>query len=332
MQRMVVNTTEKSSYIPVRLETLRGDTRGNFDVYIQPHKGKMVLYHKGGDFFPKDIKEGLAENDIRSLYIHRGDKDNYLKYVENNIASILRDPDISPEAKSKMAYKSISNIAYSLIKTPQWDTMNRYRAVISGTVSLINREKGVLDKFMKLAPQDFATYTHSINVGFYALALAKKLFENDKRHNILNLAHAFFLHDVGKSGIPLSILHKRGKLNHEEWRIIKSHPARGFKLLNDLDVMTDEMRIIVLQHHERHNGSGYPKGLRDNEIHLYAKICMIADAFDALTSTRPYKRKHSTFDALKIMKMEMSKEFDPRLFIEFVKLFSADIKRERQDT
>ena len=117
------------------------------------------------------------------------------------------------------------------------------------------------------------------------------------------------------------ILSKKGPLTFVEREIMKKHPEKGYTILEKFGEVSNEIGIIVLQHHERYDGKGYPKGLKEGQIHLYAKICMIADVFDALTSYRPYKEKYSTFDALKIMKNEMSKNFDPEFFEKFVKLF-----------
>jgi len=104
-------------------------------------------------------------------------------------------------------------------------------------------------------------------------------------------------------------------------REIHKHPHIGFKLLYDTQQITDESKIIVLQHHERVDGTGYPKKLMGNDIHIYARICAIADVYDALTSERPYKRKMSPFDALKLMSEEMMNHFQKELFEQFVKLF-----------
>ncbi len=102
---------------------------------------------------------------------------------------------------------------------------------------------------------------------------------------------------------------------------MKKHPEEGYKILEKFGEVSEEIELIVLQHHERHDGNGYPRGLKEDQIHMYAKICSISDVFDALTSYRKYKEKFSTFDALKIIKNEMNKNFDPELFEKFARLF-----------
>jgi len=136
------------------------------------------------------------------------------------------------------------------------------------------------------------------------------------------IAAGLFFHDIGQYTIPKHINQRKGPLSSEEWEIMKKHPEEGYKLLKKFGVMTDEMKVIVIQHHERHNGSGYPFGLMGDEIHTYSKICAISDAFDALTSNRPYRNARSSFNALAVMQNEMKGEFDPQFFARFVRLFS----------
>ena len=172
----------------------------------------------------------------------------------------------------------------------------------------------------------FEISTHSVNVGMFALGLAKILLADNPGHNIHEIASGFFLHDIGKCLIPPNIIKKTQPLTHDEWKILKQHPSYGYKLLSKFNINDEIIRTIVMQHHERHNGKGYPFGLKGKVIHPYSKICCLADAFEALTAYRPYrsgnKKNMSSFDALLKLKNEMSEEFDPKLFQQFVLLFS----------
>ncbi|MBZ0257043.1 HD domain-containing protein, partial [bacterium] len=135
---------------------------------------------------------------------------------------------------------------------------------------------------------------------------------------------AFFLHDIGKTEIPYRILSKPGRLTDEEMEIMREHPLRGLRILKEAGELSEECSVIVSQHHERNDGSGYPYGLTGNQIHEYGKICAIADVFDALTMERSYKKPLTTFEALQIMKEKMPGHFDVELFRKFVQLFDFD--------
>lgn len=115
---------------------------------------------------------------------------------------------------------------------------------------------------------------------------------------------------------------KRGPLTPTEWKVMRNHVEDGCKLLSEQEMLTRESLIIISQHHERHDGSGYPRNLRGDSIHPHARICAIADAFEGLTSYRPFRKEYSSFEAMKIMKNEMFRDFDPVFFQKFVRLFS----------
>ena len=128
------------------------------------------------------------------------------------------------------------------------------------------------------------------------------------------LLHAAPMHDIGKIAIPDRILLKPGKLEPDEWEIMKSHAAVGAELLaGSRSPVVQLGEVIALTHHERWDGTGYPRGLRGEEIPLVARIIAVCDVFDALVSDRPYKTAWSVEDALEEIKSERGKHFEPRL-------------------
>ena len=127
------------------------------------------------------------------------------------------------------------------------------------------------------------------------------------------------LHDVGKLIVPAEVLNKAGKLTEEEWALVRQHPAAGEQLLADVEFPWD-VAPMVRSHHERWDGGGYPDGLVAEAIPLPARILCIADVYDALTTERSYKRAFSQLEAMEIMRREISRQFDPRLFALFEEL------------
>lgn len=309
-------------YLPVFLKTLLVDTVRTFDIYIRLGGEKMVLYHRGGELFSSTVRSKLLDNRVRYVYIKNQDKDLYKMYLEENLMGLLRDPDITVEQRSEIAHISVLNTAKSLFEEPSIEAVVRYKNSISILMKFIFREPEGLTNLIRLTSYDFTLYTHSVNVGIFAIGLAKALFINNKTHNMSELAAGFFLHDIGKCTIPQEILRKHGQLTKDEWTVIHTHPAAGQILLEKYEALTKESNVIVMQHHERNDGSGYPKGLNGADIHIYSKICAIADVFEALTAIRPYKKSHSAFSALTIMKNEMHNGFDPQFFHQFIVMFS----------
>jgi HD-GYP domain-containing protein (c-di-GMP phosphodiesterase class II) len=135
------------------------------------------------------------------------------------------------------------------------------------------------------------------------------------------LGGAFFPHDLGKVPLDATIIYNRGILTDDEMDQMRQHPEMGHQILIETNQLTNEYQKIALQHHERFNGTGYPQKLKGEEIHLYGRICSLADVFDALTSDRPCRQKLPTFRALKLMREEMIDHFQKELFEQFVLLF-----------
>ncbi len=150
------------------------------------------------------------------------------------------------------------------------------------------------------------TQKHSINVSDLSRKIGKRL----KVKNLDNLELSAELHDVGKVFIQLSLLNKKGKLSSKEFMEIKKHPIHGAELLENIKDF-DEVRLGVLHHHEKFDGTGYPNQLKGNDIPLFARIIHIADVYDAITSNRPYRDAFSTDEVNKIMNDGRGSSFDP---------------------
>ena len=160
--------------------------------------------------------------------------------------------------------------------------------------------------------RDNETGLHIIRMSQMAAVLARAYGMDEGPADLLLVASP--MHDIGKLGIPDNILLKPGKLDAEEWEIMKTHAQIGADILSggssDLMIMAHD---IALTHHEKWDGSGYPNGLKGEDIPLVGRINAVADVFDALTSERPYKKAWSVEKALELIDSEKGKHFEPRL-------------------
>ena len=175
-------------------------------------------------------------------------------------------------------------------------------------------QRSVLQSLLGLAnaleAKDEYTRGHSERVAGLAqrLALAAGLGIAEAK----TIAEAGLLHDLGKIGVPEHILRKQGPLTDEEWIAMRRHPLTGAQIVAPLEFFADAA-LIVRHHHERHDGSGYPDGLKGNGIPVGARIVAIADVYDALTSERPYRRKLARAEAVQIMRDDAGLTLEPRL-------------------
>ena len=165
--------------------------------------------------------------------------------------------------------------------------------------------------------KDMGSAAHILRMSEFSALIARRLRLSPQRVELIY--HASPMHDIGKIGTPQEILLKPGKLNRREWRHIKRHPTVGAKILQKSTSQLLRLgEIIALTHHEKWDGSGYPKGLRGYEIPIEGRISAIADVFDALTSKRPYKEAFSNDKAFQILWEGRGKHFDPELVDLFV--------------
>jgi HD-GYP domain-containing protein (c-di-GMP phosphodiesterase class II) len=159
-----------------------------------------------------------------------------------------------------------------------------------------------------------------VTVGILGISLCKELFKGSDAHNLHEIGVGLFLHDIGKVNIDSAIINKPGKLTEEEMAVIRRHPEYGYQILDETKQLSDECKHIVLEHHERFDGTGYPYKLKGVSINLYGRICSIADVYEALTALRPYKNRVTPIGALKIMRDEMLQHFQRTLFEKFANL------------
>jgi len=181
----------------------------------------------------------------------------------------------------------------------------------------VARNPGALISLARLKTADDYTYMHSVAVCAMMIALSKQLGLDEEQTRMAGIAG--LMHDLGKAAMPMEVLNKPGKLTDAEFAIIKTHPEEGHRMLmtgTDVDPIVLD---VCLHHHEKTDGSGYPEGLKDEGISLFAKMGAVCDVYDAITSNRPYKAGWDPAESLRRMAEWSKGHFDPKVFQAFVK-------------
>lgn len=181
----------------------------------------------------------------------------------------------------------------------------------------VSRNPGALISLARLKTADDYTYMHSVAVCAMMVALAKQLGLGEEETRSAGLAG--LMHDLGKAAMPMGVLNKPGKLTEAEFSIIKTHPEEGYRLLQSGGSVEPVVMDVCLHHHEKIDGSGYPHGLKGDEISLFAKMGAVCDVYDAITSNRPYKSGWDPAESLRKMAEWASGHFDGKVFQAFVK-------------
>jgi putative nucleotidyltransferase with HDIG domain len=160
-------------------------------------------------------------------------------------------------------------------------------------------------------------YHHSVNVSIMAMAIGMEMGLTSKQ--LLDLGVGTLLHDVGKLSLPQEILNKPGRLTPEEFNVIKQHPMLGYEILRQQDDISLLSSHVALQHHEKIDGTGYPRGLKGDEIHLYARITAVADVYEALTANRVYRKGQLPHLALELLLGSCGTHFQTDIVQKFLK-------------
>jgi putative nucleotidyltransferase with HDIG domain len=176
--------------------------------------------------------------------------------------------------------------------------------------------------------RDHETSGHSFRVALYALALARRLGLPGEK--LKDLEWGSLLHDVGKMVVPDEILRKRSDLTREEWQIMRCHPDWGHDMLAGVGFLSADALEIVHSHHERWDGNGYPRRLAGESISLGARIFAVVDAYDAITSDRPYRRARSHQTAVAELDQAAGAQLDPRIVEVFHQIPEAELRRLRE--
>ena len=272
--------------------------------------------------FPDSLDVPLTEAEVRAHEMRAYPPSQ--PFVPHELLPAIHDNKMPPETKAGLIQQHSVVMMKNLFKKPSSENIRELKKIISEIVDLILRDDETTFWLINITSHDYDTYIHSVSVGVLSVALAKVIFRHTDSHDLHALGSGFFLHDLGKVKIDPEIINKTGKLTAGEMEEMKRHPAIGFSMLQETNQLTKESGLIVLQHHEKVDGTGYPAGLVDNDIHIYGRLCSIADIFDALTSQRPYKQRLSAFAALKLMKNQMVPHHVQKdIFEKFVLLFES---------
>lgn len=312
------------AYFSVNPDYLKS-TELTFNVYINSSasdKQKFVCLFKPGTAISEQMIID-AKSRFHQLYVQEADRSKYLNFLTHS-------KEISKTHKTTFLQQS-AVIYLEQIVGADWQNSKpehlaacvvQCREVVSNLIDVIDQDSLDQIKILlkDLAEHDFYTFDHSVNVCIYALRFYKTLFPNHDKEKQIDMGLGALLHDIGKSKVETAIINKPSSLSVEEFNAIKMHPQIGREIfLSILHLLPHDSNWynvvdVIFQHHENIDGTGYPMGLTSQEININAKICMVADVFDALTTKRSYAEVLEMDRALDIMNKMVGKKIDPLVF------------------
>ncbi|MCY6372087.1 HD-GYP domain-containing protein [Clostridium ganghwense] len=254
-------------------------------------------------------------------------------YINDEYSNVEIEDIIKPEIRQKSikvlkeSFSSLEKYNFNINPSKCKNDILKEREKYFNSISQIAEEildellskKNVMINLVDIKSMDNYTYQHCVNVSVLSLVLGIQL--QLKKSELLDLCIGALLHDIGKVLTPKEIINKEGPLTDEEFEIIKEHTTKGYEYLKGSLDISSTARVIVLQHHEKVNGTGYPEGRTEDRISRFSRIVAIADVYDALTSDRPYRRALSPNEAVEYILGNGQTQFD----YEMVKAFAAVI-------
>ncbi len=208
-----------------------------------------------------------------------------IEYQEKNLKEIISDNNKSIKEKSGIVYQVATKVVTDLLEDPKsGHNMERISGWVTNTISHIFQDDNTFSSLLGVTSHEYEIYTHSVNTSVLGLLFGKHLsFREDE---LTRLGAGMLLHDIGKLAIPLNVVNKPGHLTGEEFKAMKKHPKAGLEILEHRSSVNVLSLKIVIQHHENYDGSGYPYGIKGDDIHLFGRIARIIDTYDAMTSKR----------------------------------------------
>lgn len=295
------------------------ELKGNEILGVNVINGNMQILVQAGTRLNTRLIDRIRKYGIQSVYIQHEFNEILKGTITDTIEPMVRNQSVSQvkksfevfenkvkQQKSKSRYNDSGNELYTSIKNISGDLID---AVLTA-------------KNIEVAMQDIKTvteyhYQHSVNVAVLSLILGVEIGLSSAE--LENLAYGALLIDCGCQWIDEELLLKEAIYTPEEFEEMKSHVVMGYNHLNENSTFNAHVKSIIMHHHERNDGSGYPKGLGEKDIHDLAKIVMIADVYDALTSDRPHRKAHTQHEALEYIMANAGKKFDFKLVNTFAR-------------
>jgi len=252
-------------------------------------------------------------------------KENKLKALEYGVNDFIAKPYDPIEVSMHVRNMLLTRMMHNRLIQEKNDLEEN---IVKRTKEIYELQYDIIKRLMlAIELRDGDTGMHVIRIGLYAYEISEGLGKDESYCQ--RIQYAGMMHDIGKIGIADSILLKKGKLTSEEWNIMKEHTTKGADILSgSQNSMIQMSKEIALTHHEKWDGTGYPMGLKGEEIPLCGRIIAICDVFDALVSERPYKKAFPVTEAVRIILSENGRHFDPKIMKVFIEKLDKLIQIE----
>ena len=295
---------------------------GMFIAEVTEQSGRFSV-KSGGFVRTQNAIDSLSSKGVRRVLVDMAKSEHVEESKPETVAEV-KEPRVKSSfkdeiGKAKKLYnqaKKLQRQALASMKAGRPIDSDGMKEVADGFIDSVFRNQDALACMTRMRQKDDYLMEHSINVSIIMTIFAKHMKIDEKI--IHDLATGALLHDLGKINVPDEVLHKPGRLTDEEMVVMRSHVTLGYDILKETEGLSDTILEVVLDHHERLDGSGYPNGKNESQLSQYAKMISICDTYDAITASRVYQNARTPIMAFKILRKESGASFDAGLVAEFI--------------
>lgn len=333
--KRVVRRVINHKYSAVNPNILVEGTIIDFDCYIKRFDDYVIII-ESGTMITAELAKTIKQNQEIYISVHEADKlKAYAQQSGTEMNQIRTVAEMLPIVlKLNETLKQIQNVEIQIEKVYQTTAalmeaifhemnetlpLNALSLSVEELVGCLSiDDTNVMPTVLRLMPHEYSTHHHSTNVAIFSIILGKSI--GLKKEELIDVAYAALLHDIGKIRIDQLILLKPTSLEDDEYELIKRHSEYGLEILQNNGLENQKILDGIHYHHEKLDGSGYPEKLRGKRIPKFARIIGMCDVFDALTTRRTYRADYSSYEALILIKREMAEQFDEDYTDTFIRL------------
>lgn len=312
------------AYLPLDLDLINVATMPDVSLYLPDDKNGYKLFRKKGLYMRQAEVDVLRENNISKIFIAHEDISSYTTYVESILSKLPPSTLLADTKKVELLRGSAIGVMRDIFNEPTPENINRGVKAVSGFVYVLMKDPKAYTMLLNLSNHDQYTLQHSVGVATNAIILANKVGMTDEK-SLIEIGVGGLLHDIGKTKVNPAIINKQGPLTEEEWAEMKQHAKWGYEMIQDNPDVGTRAKLAIMQHHEEPAGTGYPLGLKNDQIDLFAKIVTISDIYNALTTDRSYSKAKLPFEAFRIIKEKLGHKIDDALFESLVLVYGGKV-------
>jgi len=317
--------SDEQQYAKIPLAAVRAlveEQSADFEVFLPgTNEQGPVLYRTAGIGLSQPDFDRLGAHGVTSLYVLPDDYHRCETTLEVKLNDIIANPRVTPEDKAQVVQSVGTCVARDLIQSSvNAEHVGRASTVLDCMINCVLSDPVIAASLLEMAGHERSTASHMFVVANLAVMLGAEVFGSDIE-TLKDLGFAGMLHDVGKLSIGPEVLNKSTPLTPAELDLVHQHPIESVRLIGDNQGVSCAVRQMILQHHERVDGRGYPLGLNGDELLAGSKLLSIVDSFHAMIGHRSYRRPLTPSDAISVLATQAGKQFDANLFVYWQGLF-----------